>query len=337
MVATSVEITAEEHADYQKAFSEIVFRIRHDHIVGWDPSTPRLLWHYTTGETLIRILKSGSIWMTQVACLNDRSEVALAGIRSREAMTRAQALVPSTDPARILIDAAVKQYVEDEAATSYWFVGCFSERPDDLSQWRAYGGGEGGYALGFDYFDLTWSANNLNARLWPVVYDDARQARIADEVVALAIQFFRQGLAKRPNVAAIEFLEPFVRAIDLYVAELGPLAKDKNFSAEFEWRVIRALEIHEFPRLEFSQKRQMISRHYPLALHNPQSRIDVPHPQPGEKPTQGVVMPALRHVIVGPSPFKERSRISVGALLASVGYPPWQVAVTVSGIPYQSP
>ena len=32
------------------------------------------------------------------------------------------------------------------------FVTCFSEVEDDLSQWRGYGGGECGYALGFDAF-----------------------------------------------------------------------------------------------------------------------------------------------------------------------------------------
>jgi hypothetical protein len=30
------------------------------------------------------------------------------------------------------------------------FVTCFSERGDDLSQWRAYSGSEGGYAIQFD-------------------------------------------------------------------------------------------------------------------------------------------------------------------------------------------
>ena len=31
-----------------------------------------------------------------------------------------------------------------------WFVACFTEDGDDLSQWRGYGGGEGGYLIEFD-------------------------------------------------------------------------------------------------------------------------------------------------------------------------------------------
>lgn len=34
-------------------------------------------------------------------------------------------------------------------APSMYFVTCFSEEEDDLSQWRAYCGGENGYAIGF--------------------------------------------------------------------------------------------------------------------------------------------------------------------------------------------
>jgi hypothetical protein len=34
-----------------------------------------VVWHYTTGESLLKIIESGMLFSTQVACLNDSSEI----------------------------------------------------------------------------------------------------------------------------------------------------------------------------------------------------------------------------------------------------------------------
>ena len=40
------------------------------------PNAP--LYHYTTGENLIRILETNELWTTQIACLNDEKELTYA-------------------------------------------------------------------------------------------------------------------------------------------------------------------------------------------------------------------------------------------------------------------
>src|SRR5262245_19290034 len=35
---------------------------------------PKTLWYYTSGTTFARILKSNSVWATQISCLNDHTE-----------------------------------------------------------------------------------------------------------------------------------------------------------------------------------------------------------------------------------------------------------------------
>ena len=44
------------------------------HIPNFARALPDEIWHYTTADGLIGILKSGQIWSTQVACLNDTLE-----------------------------------------------------------------------------------------------------------------------------------------------------------------------------------------------------------------------------------------------------------------------
>jgi hypothetical protein len=45
------------------------------HVAAFNPIPSGPLYHYTTGNGLIEIIKSGELWATQVACLNDSSEL----------------------------------------------------------------------------------------------------------------------------------------------------------------------------------------------------------------------------------------------------------------------
>jgi len=48
------------------------------HLRMFTPKLPDGLFHYTTGETLIKILSSHNLWATHTACLNDSSEFTYA-------------------------------------------------------------------------------------------------------------------------------------------------------------------------------------------------------------------------------------------------------------------
>ena len=64
------------------------------------------------------------------------------------------------------------------------FVTCFSEVEDDLGQWRGYGGGECGYAIGFSSSGLVEA---LKARpstmLLPMCYDEGLHTHVVNDVL----------------------------------------------------------------------------------------------------------------------------------------------------------
>jgi len=60
-------ITAEDFAAYARWCAP--------HVAAFNPIPTCPLYHYTTGNGLIDIIKSGELWCTQVACLNDSSEI----------------------------------------------------------------------------------------------------------------------------------------------------------------------------------------------------------------------------------------------------------------------
>jgi hypothetical protein len=107
------------------------------------------LYHYTSGTGLIEIMKSGELWSTHLNCLNDASE--LLYIMSRILRRVEQKLASPLSPeVKFLLERITATLMTTKLGIWPWFVACFTEDGDDLSQWRAYGSGEGGYAIEFD-------------------------------------------------------------------------------------------------------------------------------------------------------------------------------------------
>ncbi|MDQ6706607.1 MAG: DUF2971 domain-containing protein [Acidobacteriota bacterium] len=168
----------------------------HWHRLGLNALIPpygKVLWHYTTGEALLGIIESGSIYATQISCLNDSTELryffelfrnALFAIQERDRLASEEGEFLST----FLRQLDGSDRVNSDSS---WFVTCFSTARDDLSQWRAYCGGENGYAIGFDVSGL------LNKKIvTPVSYDVDEHRNTASQLAVATMQFFREGLDK---------------------------------------------------------------------------------------------------------------------------------------------
>jgi hypothetical protein len=109
-----------------------------------------IIWHYTSGDALLGIVETGTLYATQVSCLNDSTEIRYAARLVRDAFMNVRS---DTEEESRFLERIVKATVEEPAAPtnlpSAWFVTCFSKEKHDLSQWRAYSGGENGYAIAF--------------------------------------------------------------------------------------------------------------------------------------------------------------------------------------------
>src|SRR5215469_3361650 len=126
------------------AYVRFVFDLIKQHLSG---TPPDMLWHYTSGAALIDIIKSGSLFATQIACVNDATEIRYSVEKLRAAFARRR--LNATNPDEVTLVDYVLSTISAETVNSEWFVICFSKRRDDLSQWRAYSGGENGYAIAF--------------------------------------------------------------------------------------------------------------------------------------------------------------------------------------------
>lgn len=274
------------------------------------------LYHYTTGENLIHVIESKEIWCTQVSCLNDTMEFTYA---VDELQKRVQArLAAPHDAALNPFLAGLDQYLRaPDPDTTFLFVTCFSEDGDDLSQWRAYSGGEGGYAIAFDPVKLYESATSGESTaqfLIRVEYDEEGHDSILTDVLRQGEEFFMQ-LEGAARATTEDWAAEFVRYWLWNLQFLAPCLKHPKFANEHEWRLVYSLRPDDAKRMKFKQRPSMMTRHVPLRLKTP-------------LPIEGIV--------VGPCRHPQLSRIAVGDLLKRADYDPDVVKVSLTQVPYRA-
>jgi hypothetical protein len=235
------------------------------HARGFGRALPAELWHYTDANGLIGILKTGQIWSTQITCLNDSLEQRYFGdlVHAIVKTRRAQNTDPILEPLFRVADVALDNRNFSPIGQ---FVACFSETEDDLGQWRGYGGGECGYAIGFRSQDILYAAQSRpGSLLVPMNYEDNRHNVIVNDVVRMGEIYYRQGLSRGlPDVE--RWAREFVAAFDYELSFVACVVKHPKFIGEVERRIVTLLQPNEHMALEFRQKRTLLARHLPLDL-----------------------------------------------------------------------
>ena len=287
------------------------------HVVRFCPQSPPPLYHYTSGNSLIDIIRGGELWSTQLACLNDASEL-LYPIETLQEKARQKLSTPVTADAKFLLERISSGLTEPQIATEGRFVACFSEDGDDLSQWRAYAGGEGGYAIQFDSQYLRRLPSSV-ITLGKVEYDVQVQRQFLDDVLQNLVGFFIDGIQKRRASSTEEWADEFVNYWANLLIVFAPYLKHPKFAGEREWRLVYCLQDEAIPRMRYLQRSSMMTQHVPLRLMMRGSDPCLP----------------LKGIVVGPSRHKEISRISAADLLRTHGYSNQHVPVITTLIPYR--
>jgi len=267
--------------------------------------TPVPLHHYTSGENTIAILESKEIWATQIGCLSDAKELVHGSDLLGSAITEKIAEGPSKD-FKALLEEMARLLSAPRPEVAGAFVVCFTEKPDDLSQWRAYGGNEGGYALQFDFGSLVAAAARIGSVIVPVAYDAGTKHILMNDILRWSECFFVKGLTEKRAPIPVQWVEEFASFWLWNLSFLLPMIKHDAFEAEAEWRLIYWLKDTDIPRMKFTQQQSMMRRHLPLEL-----RADV-NDSHSRLPLAGIM--------VGPTRHPELSRIGINDLLVKRSY-----------------
>ena len=218
---------------------DTVQKLVDDLLHGQAASPPDVLWHYTNAAGFLGICRTGKLWATNTDYLNDVSELRYA----RQLVSRGIHIsrISAADEEEHEMLTLFQDCIGSNA-TRPVFVTSFSAEKNELSQWRAYGGSTGSFALGFKTTNLlTAVAKHTETRfhLYQCIYDEAHSVSLCQQFVDALIQQYRMLRRTRTTgrldyKETLEFVQEAVRIFDT----LSPLLKHPDFIKEAEWRLV---------------------------------------------------------------------------------------------------
>jgi hypothetical protein len=277
------------------------------------------LYHYTTQRGLIGIIKSREMWVTHTQYLNDRREFVHAVDLARAEIKRLSE-TSSTNSARKETLQRMEQVLNWSPQSVNVCVCSFSENRDSLSQWRAYGAGTSGFAIGFPADLLVAAASKKNWCLAPCIYDPKRQREIMQNLVEEVLE---ENLSGDYGFTPEDDDElEIVRARGgNFLADLNryaPILKDESFSEEREWRIISRPLMSSSKDFCFREGQSLLIPYskFPLSYDDLKCR--------------------LTEVVIGPTRDQERSKSSVTSFLIHERLlKGTEVGVEISKVPFR--
>ena len=231
-----------------------------------------MLFHYTSAEGLIGILKNKKMWATSHLHLNDSREFQIAAQMISEAIN-------SSQPERW------KKYISELTAQA--LVVSFSEKGDLLSQWRGYCPSGQGYSLGFRPGNplFTFNAPQKSFGLVKCEYKEKEQRRLCHILASSRPAIYSPD---QPADQWRQFREQYSWRYSSLL--LNAALKDSGFKEEREWRLVS--QYPEDLPLSFRRGRYGLAPYYELPL-SPLEISSEPGTPTGE--------PMIDEIIIGPS------------------------------------
>lgn len=194
---------------------------------------PPLLYHYTSPNGLIGILRAKELWATNTSFLNDFNELVEATNTAKNAIWNMLNRRGLTSGEVSLLEEMRQQA---GSAAKRYYVCSFSEDGDSLSQWRAYCPNSGGYAIGFPSRQLAALASELGWFFVKCVYEHEEKYGIINDTVLSFLNEYRTHISEQAREE--EFTRNLVWRFCQHLAQIGGAIKHRAFSNEREWRLI---------------------------------------------------------------------------------------------------
>lgn len=203
-------------------------------------SDSNLIYQYTDGGGLEGIVKYGKIWATATNYLNDSQEL-INGLALThqvcEGISKSNTL--SSEYRQLL-----KFLGSSSEVSSRFYVSCFSEAFDQLSQWRGYGSGGNGYSVGFRAKDLDNFFYSAGLQMPGVGYNGLRRVIYDDSakrsIIQHSIEDYHNKISKiltaqeRRKHAYLIKMHCFAVLHDIFsIAKHSAFAEEKEVRATF--------------------------------------------------------------------------------------------------------
>ncbi len=251
---------------------------------------PDIIFHYTSTFALKEIVSKKAIHATHISFMNDIDEYRNAIEMFATALKDSGSLF-SSEPNR-RIKKAIEENLKSVTPTNSFplFIACFSNKSNDLNQWRSYGGAELSFNIGMSIDHLTdllirsTGIGNIFGYLTPVIYQKSEKERLIEALLKFISDEYPQSEA-RSKGDSTDYEKRWANQFLSFAAFLAPVFKNLAFEAESEWRIVVTPKDLSF--VDFKPKRGLLAPHMSLPIADARDGYATP----------------IRNVQVGPSRF----------------------------------
>lgn len=219
---------------------------------------PKIIYHYTTQDGLIGIIKESTLWATKIHYMNDASELT-------EPLRMADVIITKLLQQLDIGDTKDKESKKDIYLRMLddirgWeriniCVASFCADGDLLSQWRGYGVPGSAYSIGFDVQKLVETLDPYLFKLYHCQYYDPKAFQ--QKIQQFIFEVLNEAITDRK--IPVDFIDKFV--------EMAATMKFNCFKEEDEWRVLswRPLPFTD-ERFNFKSGKSMVVPYYSIPL-----------------------------------------------------------------------
>jgi hypothetical protein len=275
---------------------------------------PNPLYHYTDTRGFMGIVSKHELWASRIDFLNDASEIPYARGLMKERLKHFREKLNEAEEIRMLdwLEVSGPDFVRDYFKV---YSISLSSKYDDLSQWRGYSGGLGGYSIGFDFTNVGLAVSifegrkALEPRMVEMVYDPDEQTNSLDDLIQQMLELL-SSLRADTDPTLVRNLERFIcQDILNLLADYFIRFKNPVFHEEEEWRLVVLGNVGE--QVQYRESRFGL----------------IPYVKYGERPLP------ITKVVQGPRVEPELSKEAVEGFLATHSYRSPGVEVCLSKVP----
>ena len=199
--------------------------------------TPKgLLYHYTTLNGLWGIVRSRTLWASDIRYMNDSAELKhsadLIRIEVQERIARGQG------KADLL--GQFTDWISHRITNGHMLFGAsFRSHGNLLSQWRGYSSHGKGVSLGFAAESILQCAQQQQLQIGKCIYEPARQRRLIRQVIDAVeahVERHISGCTSRQRLSAI--YQGVFENIEIDLLRIAAILKHPSFREEKEWRIV---------------------------------------------------------------------------------------------------
>ncbi|MDR3629774.1 MAG: DUF2971 domain-containing protein [Desulfocapsaceae bacterium] len=199
--------------------------------------TPKgLLYHYTTLSGLLGIVRSRTLWASDIRYMNDSAELRhTADLIRLEVQDR---IAGGQGKADLL--GQFTDWISHRITNGHMLFGAsFRAHGNLLSQWRGYSPHGKGVSIGFSAESIMECARRQHLQIGRCLYEPARQRRLVSQVIDAVEVLAEQQIAGGPSRQRVSAIyQKVFEAIEIDLLRIAAILKHPSFREEKEWRIV---------------------------------------------------------------------------------------------------